>query len=90
MSLIDWLLFGQIFPEESAMDRSTFIKCFAFGAAGSAVAARAADQPVSGGTMTAGQPARLGSNLFFGESRTGGVRRLGKEKNSMFYIKKLL
>ena len=63
------------------MDRSTFIKCFAFGAAGSAVAARAADQPVSGGTMTAGQPARLGSNLFFGESRTGGVRRLGKEKN---------
>ncbi|OGG03134.1 MAG: hypothetical protein A3F83_09450 [Candidatus Glassbacteria bacterium RIFCSPLOWO2_12_FULL_58_11] len=63
------------------MDRSTFIKYFAFGAAGSALGSPVAGQTASGSTLASGPGGSLGSNLYFGESRTTGVRRLGKDKN---------
>jgi len=61
------------------MDRSMFFKCFAFGAAAAAGNCRAED--LSGKSAPVGAGGPLGSNLFFGESATGGVRRLGSERH---------
>jgi amidase len=61
------------------MDRSTFFRCFAFGAAAAATGCQAAD--LSGKSAPPGASGWMGSNLFLGESPTGGVRRLGSERH---------
>ncbi len=61
------------------MDRSTFFKCFAFGAAAAATGCQAGNLSANNGPLNAS--GWLGSNLFLGESPTTGVRRLGSEKH---------
>lgn len=60
------------------MNRSTFFKYFAFGAAATATGWQEGDLSGTGAPPGAGEG--LGSSLFLGESYTTGVRRLGKEK----------
>ncbi|HUU30122.1 MAG TPA: acetamidase/formamidase family protein, partial [archaeon] len=64
------------------MDRSTFFKCFAFGAASTAAGFK---RGLGAGSPADSPRGKLGSNLVFTESGTGGVRRLSSEKNFTVY-----
>jgi amidase len=64
--------------KEINMDRSTFFKCFAFGAL--SAAAGASPGYGDGKEMGSGKSG-LGLSSVFPESMTGGVRRLSREKN---------
>ncbi|MFH1070446.1 MAG: acetamidase/formamidase family protein [Candidatus Glassbacteria bacterium] len=65
------------------MDRTTFFKCFAAGAAGMAAAGGSAAGSPEAKTAPAGR--RLGSPLYIQDTATSGVRRLGKDKSFTFW-----
>jgi len=65
------------------MDRTTFFKCFAAGAAGMAAGSGSAIGSPEAKAAAAGS--RLGSPLYIQDTATSGVRRLGKDKSFTFW-----
>lgn len=65
------------------MDRTTFFKCFAAGAVGITAGSAQAQSPPPGQSAAASPP--LGSPLYFQDTATSGVRRLGKDKLFTFW-----